>query len=262
MSDAALRRIDPRRRAAAQRAVRARRKIGGFHPSQVATVVAGYYWEPAAATGSGTAGFSMPEASGKSSYNMVTPAANTAPTITTINGQPAVQFTNGSPDQLLRTSATVQRGFTGSVMIWGWVHAQTTNTGGILAHVRTATNVMLQLNSADTRITWTDDGGGKNARFSLPPGGYVAGPFYYEAVLKQGLDAEVWINRVQQTPSLVGTMGTTLQDTSEFLNYGGITGDSSTFNYLGDFAVGVMGITNGIPSDAERDRLFGYRRLK
>ena len=233
-----------------------------FLPQFVAEVAAGYFWDPRQAAGSG-ATFTVPEGNGKTAYDLVTPSAGAAPSLTTVNGRPAILFTNGSPDRLLRTAATKQRGFTGSMMIFGWV-SRAANLGSIIGHARTATNLLLQYTPSDIRFV-ASDGSNQEARFPLPTGGLAAGPVYYEFVidLTQAATAKMqaWYNRVQQTPTLAATFGSSVQDTSEFIQVGGLVSDNTTANYAADFTVGTWGITSGVPSSANRDRLYHYGAL-
>jgi hypothetical protein len=53
-----------------------------------------------------------------------------------------------------------------------------------------------------------------------------------------------------------------MQDTADFMGFSAATSDTSNFNISGTYSMGVAGITNGIPSDAARDAMFNYKRLK
>lgn len=236
---------------------------GSLSPRSVPEVAAGYFWEPAAANGSGTASFLMPEGNGKSTYDMVTPAAGTAaPSTSFINGQPVIFYANGSPDKLCRTSAVAQRGFTGATMIWGWVNMASA-AGVPFGHARSVSQFYVQFVAGDVRVGVHDGVSVKESRFPNPT--YANGPFYYEAVFDPSQAAtnriQFWLNRAQTTPTVAASPGTSMQDTAEFLTFGGITADSSIFNYSVDFSCGVHGITMGLPSEGNRDRLFQYRRL-
>jgi hypothetical protein len=240
---------------------------GFFSPSKVPEVAAGYFWDPAAASGSGTASFLMPEGNGKSTHNIITPAANVAPSVTSINGQAVVLYTNSTPDKTARVSNTsAQRGFTGAAMIWGWVSTPGPNIGIVLQHGRVTLQFGLQLNTADVRVYVHDGTSTVESRFPLPPGGYAAGPFYYEGPYVPSAAAtsriQLTFDRVAQVPNVAGSPGTSMQDSAEVMGFSCNGGDSSNFNLSGDFSAGVMGITNGIPSDEDRDKLFNYRRLK
>jgi hypothetical protein len=205
----------------------------------------------------------LPEGNGKSAYNIITPSVTVAPTLTTVNGRAAVFFANGAPDKCARVSGTVTRGFTGASMIWGWMSAPGPNVGIIIHHARTANNFALQLNTSDIRGYVHDGTSGIESRFPNPT--YANGPFYYELVFDPAQTAtnriQIWVDRVQLTPNVAGSPGTSMQDTAEVMGLCAQTSDSSNFNLNGDVTVGVTGITNGIPSDENRDRLFNYRRL-
>lgn len=243
-----------------------RRRNAAFSPLHVPEVVAGYFWDPAAGSGSGAAGFLIPEGNGKTAYNLITPGAGVAPALTSVNGQAAVFFANGTPDKCIRATGNVQRGFTGACMIWGWISAPGANVGPIFSHSRASGNLSVNLTTADVRISMHDGVGVVESRFPLPPGGYATGPFYYEGLFIPSAAVtsrlQLTIDRVAQVPTLAGSPGTSMQDTADVMGFSAAVGDSSNFNMNGDATVGVMGLTNGIPSDADRDRLFNYRRLK
>lgn len=241
----------------------ARRSFKTF-PASIPEVGAGYWWDPTFATGSGTAAFLLPEMNRKSTHNLVAPSQATAPTVTTINGQSVVSYANGVPDQISRTNDTVTRGFTGAQMFWGWFNFASA------PNVTFAAGVILfgyQFAAGDVRVLVHDGVSLKESRFPLPPGGYAAGPFFYEALFVPSESAtnriQLAIDRVTQTPTLAASPGTAATDTAAQIKMGAGTAiDSSISNIAADHAHGVIGITNGIPSSAHRDRLFAYRRLK
>lgn len=239
---------------------------GQFDPRTVAEVAAGYFWDPAAGSGSGTAQFLLPEGNGKSAYNIITPSASVAPALSTVNGRAVAVYANGAPDKTSRVSGTVQRGFTGAAMIWGWIHTTAANIGIVFGHFRTNQQFALQLNTADIRVYVHDGSSLAESRFPLPPGGYSAGPFYYEGLYVPSAGAtsriQLTTDRVAQVPNVAGSPGTSMQDLAEVLGFSASTADSSNFNISGDFSAGIMGVTSGIPSDDDRNRLFNLARLK
>ena len=224
-----------------------------FLPQFVAEVAAGYFWDPARATGSG-ATFTVPEGNGKTAYDMIVPSAAVAPTTSTINGRTVVSHTNAADDSLTRTSAVKQRGWTGATMIFGWVSCASAPSI-IFGHWRSVNNIEIQLTASDIRLG-ASDGTVREARFPLPPGGYAAGPFYIEAIATPNAAHQMWYNRVQQTPNVSASLGATLQDTASFLSFSGTQSDAGVNNILADFKVGLFGITNGVPSANNRDRLY------
>lgn len=239
---------------------------GQFSPQRVPEAAAGYFWDPAAASGSASASFLLPEGNGKSAYNMLTPSVTVAPALTSVNGQPAVFFANGTPDKCIRATGNVQRGFTGACMIWGWISAPGANVGPIFSHSRASGNLSINLTTADVRINMHDGVGAIESRFPLPPGGYAAGPFYYEGLFVPSAAAtsrlQLTIDLVAQVPTLAGSPGTSMQDTADVMGFSSSANDTSNFNMNGDCTIGIMGLTNGIPSDEDRVKLFNYRRLK
>jgi hypothetical protein len=236
---------------------------GAFSPARVQQVQAGYFWDPASVQNSGAATFLIPEGNGKATHNMVTVAANTAPGATLINGQAALEYTNANPDEIMRVTGNVQRGFTGSVMLWGWV-SMATAAGILFTHGR-APNLQFaaQFNAGDCRVYAYDGSGNVESRFPNPV--YASGPFYMEAIFDDSQTAtnrlQMWINRVQLTPNVAGTAAAALLDTAGVLTFAGTQADSSSLNISADFSHGVVGLTNGLPSAEDRDKLFNYRRL-
>lgn len=230
-----------------------------FLPQFVAEVAAGYFWDPARATGNG-ATFTVPEGNGKTAYDMVAPSAAVAPTTATVNGRPVITYANGvSDDSLLRTSVIKQRGWTGATMIFGWISCASAPSI-VFGHWRTVNNIEIQLTAGSIRLG-ASDGTTQEAIFPLPPGGYAAGPFYIEAIATPNAAHQMWYNRVQQTPTSSASLGATLRDTASFLSFSGTQADSGTNNILADFKAGLFGVTNGVPSANNRDRLYRYGAL-
>ena len=233
-----------------------------FQPSQVPEISAGYWWDPARVTGSG-ATFAMPEAQGKSAYDLVTPASNTTPVTGTLNSKPTLTFTNGSPDQLLRTAATKTRGWTGATYMALWLQASAA-PGSVAGHWRTANNLLLQLNAGDSRVNGSDGGAAVGNRFAALTFG--ATPYFLEAVFdpSQGSTGRLryFVDLAELTPTLTSSIGTTLADTAEYISIGGTAGDSTTLNYTATFTVGRTYLGNGIPSSANRARLYAAGALK
>jgi hypothetical protein len=230
----------------------------------VPAVAAGYFWDPAAASGSGAAGFLLPEGNGKTAYNMIAASAAVAPSLATINGQAVVFLANGAPDKSARVAGNVTRGFTGATMIWGWISAPGPNVGIVVHHGRAVSLWMLQLNTSDVRGYVFDGTSGVESRFTNPT--YASAPYFYELVFDPAQSAtnriSLFVDRVQLTPAVAGSPGTALADTADVMGLCAQAGDSSNFNLNGDVNVGLSGITNGLPSSTERDQLFAYKRLK
>lgn len=234
-----------------------------FQPNQVAEVAAGYWWDPARATGSG-ATLTLPEMGGHSAYDMIVPGTGAAPVAGTVNSQQVLNFTNQTvtADPSLRTSAVKQRGWTGATVVWGWV-SRAANLGTVVNHARTTPNIQVQFTTSDVRLVGYDNAGtAYEARFPLPTGGLAAGPVFYWGVLNPGQAHQMWYDGVQQTPNVSATQGAQLRDTAEFLNVGGAQSDTSASNYLADWSLGIFGFANGIPSAADHARLRSFRKLK
>lgn len=237
----------------------------GFTPHSIPEVAAGYYWDPAEASGSDLATFLLREGNKKTAYDMVTPSLGTAPAIGVLNNEAVITYTNQAvADDSARTALTVQRGWTGATMVWGWFTAASApNT--FFAHSRAVTNLLIQTAAGDWRIGAHDGTDAIEYRFPLPPGGYAAGPVYVEVMFVPSAAStnrlQLAYNRVAQTPTVTVAMDVTLRDTAEYLNFASTVSDSNTNNIAATFSVGVWGITNGIPSAKDRDRLFNHRRL-
>lgn len=238
-----------------------------FRPEDVPAVAAGYYWDPAQATNSGLATFSMPEAQGKTAYNQITPSLAAAPTIGTINGQAVVQHINRtapSIDSLSRTSTQLTRGWTGATMLCGWFQVPTGGAGLVFNHWRSNINLGLALGAVRADCTGHDGTAGREAQHPMPAG-WATTPVYIEYLFDPLQVAtnrlQFWVNRGQITPSVAPSMGSILRDSASYIAFSGQVSDGSGFNLSADFAHGVVCLCNGIPSTVERDALRNHRRL-
>lgn len=235
-----------------------------FSPGQIAAVAAGYWWDPRAATGLGTANAKLPEMNGKTSYDMIAPSLATAPSATSTNSRPTILFTNGSPDQLLRIASAAQLGWTGATYSFAWV-SMAAACGVIMnQRVSPAGTLRLQFTGSDVRVN-AYDGVGAESRFPLPPGGYAAGPFFVEAMFDPSQSASnrlrLFYGTVEQVANVSASPGTTLVDASSLFNICGNTSDNSGGNISADVTVGIFGHCNGLPSAAERTAIMRYAPL-
>lgn len=232
-----------------------------FRPGNVAEVAAGYFWDPTDATGSGGAGFALPEGNGKTAYNMITPSAGAGPATGTVNGREVITYANGSPDRLARTSANVQRGWTGATMLAGWFTAA---AGNVFGHWRPTANFLLVLSATRIDLHAHDGTANREAQHTMPAG-WITAPQYIEAVFDPTQAAtnrlQIWVNQVQIAPSVAPSMGATMRDDATLLSFSGTVSDSSIFNITSDFSHGVVYLTNGIPSAAARDQLRNFKAL-
>lgn len=232
-----------------------------FRPASVAEVAAGYFWDPESASGSGSAGFVLPEGNGKTTHNMITPSAGAAPAMGTVNGRGVITYANGSPDRIARTNANVQRGWTGATMLAGWFTAP---AGSVVGHWRPTANLLLVLGATRIDLHAFDGTATREAQYTMPAG-WAASPVYVEAVFDPAQAAtnrlQIWVNRLQIAPSVAPSMGAAMQDTASLLSFSGTVGDASTFNHAADFSHGMAYLTNGIPSAAVRDRLRSHKAL-
>jgi hypothetical protein len=236
----------------------------GFYLGSIPQVAAGYFWDPASASGSALASFALPEGSGRTTHNMITPAVETAPAIGTINGQAVITYTNqAAADDLARTAATT-RGWTGETYFAAWFNMATA-AGFVFGHYRTAQNFAVQFNAGDVRVYGHDGTALREYRFPVPPGGYAAGPFFCEAAFVPSAGAtnrlQLWYGLAAQTPSVTASMGASLQDSSEVLTFGGTAGDATALNITATFSHGVAVLASGIPSAADRARFMAHKRL-
>lgn len=246
---------------------RRHRSGGAFSPSQIAAVAAGYFWDPTQATGSDLAGFSLPEGNGKTTHNVITPSAGTAPAISSINGQTIIAYTNQAvADDMARTAA-VQRGFTGSMGFGGWINQPSGAVGTVFTHGRGANlNCYIQCAAGSVRVGVHDGVGNNESQFPIPPGGYTAGPFFFWATydITQLAAARIGLSydTVAQVPNIAGTPGTSARDNSDVITLGGATSDSSTGNITADWSHGLLYFTAGLTSAAELANMFAHKRLK
>jgi hypothetical protein len=242
------------------------RRRGPFIPGQVPQISAGYFWDPAFATGGDAAGFTLPEGNGKTTHNVITPAAGTAPAIGTINGQAVITYTNQAVADDMSRTAAVQRGFTGAMGFGGWLN-QAAAAGTLFVHGRGATqDLYLQFAAGSVRVGVHDGVSAKESQFPIPPGGYAAGPFFIFATFDPALAATsrigLTIDTVAQAPNVAGSPGTAARDSSDVIALGGSISDSSTSNIGGDWSHGVLYLTRDVPSSATLLSMFNHKRLK
>jgi hypothetical protein len=237
-----------------------------FDPRQVAEVAAGYFWDPAFATGSGTAAFLLPEGNLQTTHDVITPSAGTAPAVGSLNGQAIVTYTNQAvADDMARTAAA-ERGITGALGFGGWFN-QAAAAGTLFVHGRGANmDLYLQFAAGSVRVGLHDGTSSKESQFPIPSGGYAAGPFFVFATFDPAQAAAARLglsyDTVAQVPNVAGTPGTTARDSSDVIAFGGSASDASTSNITGDWSHGMLYLTNGVPSAASLARMFNYRRLK
>lgn len=114
---------------------------GGWHPSMVPQVAAGYWWDISAASGLGTTGFKIPEAGLHTTFDVIQATILSQPTALAENG--VAQFrcrkqADTNPT-ILRSSGDVQAGWTGATYQAGWwrlpdASGDVTGTGTFLGH--------------------------------------------------------------------------------------------------------------------------------
>jgi hypothetical protein len=237
-----------------------------FDPRQVAEVAAGYFWDPAFATGSGTAAFLLPEGNLQTTHDVITPSAGTAPAVGSLNGQAIVTYTDQAvADDMARTAAA-ERGITGAMGFGGWIN-QAAAVGTVFTHGRAATlDIYIQCTAGSVRVGVHDGVGNNESQFPVPPGGYAAGPFFIFATYDPALAAAARIglsyDTVAQVPNVAASPGASARDSSGVITLGGSIGDASTANITGPWSHGMLYLTNGVPSAASLARMFNYRRLK
>jgi hypothetical protein len=230
----------------------------------VPQISAGYFWDPAFATGGDAAGFLLPEGNGKTTRNMITPTVDTAPAIGSVNSQAVITYTNqAAADDLARTAATT-RGWTGETYFATWFNMAAA-CGFAFGHYRTAQNFAVQFNAGDVRVYGHDGTALREYRFPVPPGGYAAGPFFCEAAFVPSAGAtnrlQLWYGLAAQTPSVTASMGATLQDSAEIVTFAGTAADASALNITATFSHGVAVLAPGLPSAADRAKFMAYKRL-
>jgi hypothetical protein len=238
----------------------------GFDPRSVSQVAAGYFWDPTAASGSGVAGFLLPEGNGKTTHNVITPSAGAAPAIGTLNGRAIITYTNQAvADDMARTAA-VQRGFTGAMGFGGWIN-QAAAVGTVFVHGRGANmNCYIQCAAGSVRIGVHDGVGNNESQFPVPPGGYAAGPFFIWGTYNPALAATARLglsfDGVTQVPAVAGAPGATARDVSDVIALGGSAGDANTGNITGNWSHGVLYLIPGTLSASDLLRIMQHKALK
>lgn len=238
-------------------------------PADIPEIAAGFWWDPSAATGAGTAAFKLPEAQGKTSHDLVAPTALTAPLLETINDQTVLVCVNGNPpaiDRLARTVGAVTRGSTGALYVAGWMHSPGGN--GIVIAIGRQTDWLFAaaLGSTDCRIFAFDAGIQRECRFPLPVGGWAASPHFLEFAFVPTAAAnnrfQFFAGLSQRTPTVAATYPDSMPDVARIVNIAGSFNDGSGYNITADFRVGAFAIANGLPSLEDRQRFMQWAPLK
>lgn len=96
--------------------------LPGFDPRMVPEVAAGRFWLASAATGLGTAGFTVPEGNGNSGWNLLQATVASQPTSITSNGQSALRMRRAADanPSIIAPATTLQAGWTGNTYVAGW----------------------------------------------------------------------------------------------------------------------------------------------
>jgi hypothetical protein len=97
-----------------------------FDPTTVAEIAAGYFWDPASASGLGGAGFKIPEGNGHTSFDLVQATVAKQPTALTENGAAQFRVPN-TAGQFVSTAGAVQAGWTGSTYMAAWLRLPNAN---------------------------------------------------------------------------------------------------------------------------------------
>lgn len=125
----------------------------GFDPRMVPEVAAGYFWLASQATGLGTAGFTVPEGNGNTTFDLVQATVASQPTALSENGGAQFRMRNAadSNPSILRTAGNIAAGWTGSTTVAGWFRlpnasGAVTGNGALFQHNATgAGNARLNL---------------------------------------------------------------------------------------------------------------------
>ncbi len=124
-----------------------------FSPADVPEVAAGYYWDPASATGLGGSGFKIPEGNGHTSFDLVQATTTKQPTALAENDNAQFRMRRASDTNpsVLANSGNVQAGWTGPTYVAGWfrlpdVAGDITGAGNLFLHTPST--------AGQRRFTW------------------------------------------------------------------------------------------------------------
>ena len=242
----------------------------GFSPSQVSQIAAGYWWDAAlGVTNLGAANFNWAEQNGKTTGDQVQVTTSRQPAAINANGYGQFRFDKsialGGTGTLTATTNTLQVGWTGATYVCGRFRVAgpaAVLTNRFFSHSLTAGNQrrLEILNSSDVAVqmSLSTDGIVANAvTFAMHPFDVeFFAEFVFNPAAASGLRGEMWVNRVQQALTSGGITIASLFDGNSRMAPAGNSG-ATEHGYVTD--CGWCAYANGIPSDSDRNRLYGYK---
>jgi hypothetical protein len=241
-----------------------------FDPLSVPEVANGRWWDPSIITGLGTSGFKIAERNGGTTeFDFVQTDTTKQPAVITTNGFNQLAFggSGGGNDAVATIATAGPMGWTGATMVayWGRLPNGVTGTTQFFRHLPASGSRRLLAGNwtASNRVRFTVSHDGTAApEYSWDPGDvsnwhyyeWVFDPFEPVATARQKL----YVDRRLLTPTVTATTSTTLFDpVSCRLD---LCSSNLAANANDTEIGGAITYTNGIPSNANRDRL--YRQFK
>jgi hypothetical protein len=236
-----------------------------FEPSDVPEVAAGYWWDAAAATNLGAAGFAVPEMNGHATFNQVQTTVASQPTQLTENGGKQFRMRRAADanPSVISTAGNVQAGWTGATCYAGWFRlpdssGDISGAGTLIGHNTTTAFRMSLTNLVNTTdrqsVSFSADGAAVvlNQWLNSFDGGWK----FLVAKATPGVGVELYVNHNLVAHALTNAPGPLLFDTAAPIFIGCRAASSLANTNTTDWATAY--ICNGIPSDAELVRLSNY----
>lgn len=247
-----------------------------FDPTTVPEIAAGYWWDPANASGLGGAGFKIPEGNGHTSFDLVQATTTKQPTALSENGATLYRMRKSvdANPSIVGTAGSVAAGWTGATYLGGWFRLPDasgiiTGSGTLFIHSGTAGNRRLILSNVQTvgqRIACSGDGTAiPNDDFATVfAGGWVwVESLFVPSETTATHRAQLWYDFNERalggSPSdfTTGTMPTSLSDATASIFIASRSAANANVDTT-DF--GAIYYGNGIPSLANRKRLRNRNR--
>lgn len=240
--------------------------LPGFEPRMVPAISAGLFWDPAAATGLGTAGFTWPEGGGHSSADEVQATTSKQGSRITANGSTQFKFLFAS-DQRFKTAGNYTAGWTGATYlgIWHRISLGGSSNSGI--------TTIWAHNAANPGLRWRffHTGGVTNTySLSVSADGAAAQTdiwacptdalwYFVELLYTPSVGVDCYFDLALQTHSTTAINSASLANPATALGIGGSTAAAVNTN---DHEIGMSYYGNGLPSLFHRQRAYAHRAPK
>lgn len=251
-----------------------------FSPASVAEIAAGYFWDPASATGFGGVSFKIPEGNGHSTFDLVQATVAKQPTALVENSgaQFRMRKSVDANPSVLGSAGAVQAGWTGPTYVAGWFRlpdasGDITGSGNLFLHTPTTAGqrrftAQLFASTPDNIVIGTSTDGTATAT-STYPNVLVGGAWVWvEAMFDSGLTLggstvadyiKFFADFTAQTrASNTGTNTTTIFNGNAAISMASRAG--SGLANLDTIDFGPVYYGNGIPSLANRKLLRNRHR--